>query len=258
MNKSNWTTYRIACILWAPMLIVCAGTLHAQGMSFSVYMDTTPGESSLYMVTSVADNSWGCSHGGYMTTARLTSPSGRTVASQSSGLQASTSLDYNDEYGDYSVATDGSYQCSCIFGGTAGFGGSQTTFVQRPTSLNMYKTDALTGTPTGCSVPARYWNFRDYQVMDQQTPPQAILKVMSMKETFTTPTNTCQVSFVAGDQPTGSSGQFRDQFFMCGPVPVCDGGGSCQTVRSQTWKADGNQVGQYTITYTCSGVTINP
>jgi len=81
---------------------------------------------------------------------------------------------------------------------------------------------------------------------------------MFMDETFSTVENSCRVGFVEGDGYTTSAGTFRDNFFMCGPVPLCDGGGTCKTVRSQSWKADGHPVGPYTITYTCSDVTITP
>jgi hypothetical protein len=48
-------------------------------MSFSIYTDawSDSGQDTLYMYASVVDNSSGCSHGGYMTNARITSPSGR-------------------------------------------------------------------------------------------------------------------------------------------------------------------------------------
>jgi hypothetical protein len=98
--------------------------------------------------------------------------------------------------------------------------------------------------------------YRDYQVMDQQNPAQPIQKVMQITETLTTGENTCGLPFTEGGGPSQSNGTFRDNLFMCGNVPACDDGGSCTTVRNQTWKADNHQVGQYTLTYTCSGVTV--
>jgi len=52
------------------------------------------------------------------------SPSGRTATSSSNGLSAQTSLALNAEEGNYSLSTNGTYRCSCIGGGTAGYGGS--------------------------------------------------------------------------------------------------------------------------------------
>jgi hypothetical protein len=227
------------------------------GMSFSVYTDTAQTSTTLYVYSTVADHSWGCSHNNYVTTANIVSPSNRQVHTTSSGLQANASLAVNGEFGSYSTYTTGTYFCSCIQI-TAGYGGGQSTFVQRPTSLNNYYSGTKTGTPAGCSSPARYWRVRDYQVMDQRAPAQPIRRTLFMDESFTTGTNTCNVGFIQGDGNTTPSGTFRDNFFMCGSVPACSNGGNCTTVRNQTWKADGYQVGTHTITYTCSGVTVTP
>jgi hypothetical protein len=253
-------SHRSFIVLLCAVLSVCFPARQAycqSGMSFSVYTDSSQTSSTLYVYSTVADNSWGCSHGGYSTTANIVSPSNRQAHSTSGGLQASTSLAISNEFGNYNVYTTGSYTCSCIHG-TAGYGGGGSTFVQKPTSLNNYYSGNLTGTPPGCSPPVRYWKVRDYQVMDQRVPAQPIARVMFMDESFTTPQNSCNVSFIQGDGNTTSSGTFRDNFYMCGSVPACSGSGSCTTVRNQTWKADSYQVGQYTITYTCTGVTVTP
>jgi hypothetical protein len=116
--------------------VVCAVLLNASPsyaftMSFSVYTTSAAGsnETRLYMYATVSDNSSGCVHGSYATTARIVSPTNRTATSQSSGLQASTSILFSGEVGNYSLVTTGSYTCSCIGGGTAGFGGSTTALV---------------------------------------------------------------------------------------------------------------------------------
>jgi hypothetical protein len=101
-------------------------------MSFSVYTAATTGnnETRLYMSASVVDNSQGCSHGNYETTARIVSPSNRTATSTSSGLQASTSIAINAEVGTYQMVTTGCYRCSCIGYGLAGFGSAIPKILQ--------------------------------------------------------------------------------------------------------------------------------
>jgi hypothetical protein len=120
---------------------------------------------------------------------------------------------------------------------------------QVPTSLQMYYTQ--TTYPAGY----RYFKVRDYQVRDQNA--QAIQKVMFADESFTGGENTCGVSFVQGDGNTFANGTFRDNLYMAGNPAACQGNGTCIAVKNQSWKVDGQQVTPgYTITYTCSGVTV--
>jgi hypothetical protein len=108
---------------------------YAQTMSISVYNDAASNAEAeddaytLYGYSSVDDNSSGCGHSGYFTTTHLTSPSSRHNSTGASGLSSGTSLGFDGEEGSWSIATSGSYQCSCIFGGTAGFGGSASAGV---------------------------------------------------------------------------------------------------------------------------------
>ena len=248
-------TASVSCAL----LLATSGRAQA-AMSFSVYTDAVQSLNRVQVFSTVIDGSSGCSHWGYMTTASIRTPSNRSASTSNFGLQSNTSIAINAEYGNYVATTSGSYSCSCIFGGTASFGGGRTVTVQKPTSLKMYNSGSLGGTPQQCSAfsppNVRYYRYRDYQVQDQNSQP--ILRKLQMQESFTTSQNTCNVSFVQGSTVTGDSGQFRDTFFMCGPVAACNNGGSCTTVRNQTWRADGNTVGQYAITYTCSTVTVSP
>ncbi len=66
----------------------------AQQMSFAVYSDVTlSGDgNTVYNYGSADDNSSGCTHWNYATTAQLNSPTGRSGSGGSSGLSASTSL----------------------------------------------------------------------------------------------------------------------------------------------------------------------
>ena len=112
-------------------LLAHADAGYTQTMSISVYNDSAPSgegegedEYTVYGYSTVQDNSSGCTHGGYYTTTHLTSPSSRHNSTGASGLASTTTLDFAGEEGTWSVATSGSYQCSCIKGGTAGFGGS--------------------------------------------------------------------------------------------------------------------------------------
>ncbi len=80
---------------------------------------------------------------------------------------------------------------------------------------------------------------------------------MRVDESLVTVTNTCGVNLASGGGYTTSSGTFRDNFYICGPVPACDTGGSCTVVRNQSLRIDGSPVSpSYTIIYTCSGVTV--
>jgi len=105
------------------VILVACGAVAAErhvsgqssGMSISVYTDVYQSEDlNMVVYATVMDNSWGCGHSGYMTTAYITSPEGRFASHQSSGLYGNVSIPIDAEYGDYSVNTSGTYQCSCI------------------------------------------------------------------------------------------------------------------------------------------------
>lgn len=113
--------------------IATSQVLLAQGMSFSVYNDVAANASTLYYYSTISDNSWGCSHGSYVSTAHILSPSLRSSSSQWNGLSASASISFSGEYGTYDVYTVGTYHCGCIGppgggGGTAGYGGGTEAF----------------------------------------------------------------------------------------------------------------------------------
>lgn len=70
-------------------VLLCAWPCAAQTMSFSVYTTANPANNSyaVGMYTNVVDNSTGCAHSGYSTTAKIISPTGRTASSTSNGSQ---------------------------------------------------------------------------------------------------------------------------------------------------------------------------
>jgi len=127
--------------------------------------------------------------------------------------------------------------------------------VQVPTSLSVVTSlsDHASGKPSGCGAGCTpyYYKFRDYRVMDLFNDP--INKVMNLTETFSTPINTCQAEFVAGQATTDNQGQFKDNFFFYGNS-ICDTGGSCSIARLQAWKENASNinVANYTLTYTCT------
>lgn len=137
--------------------------------------------------------------------------------------------------------------------------------VQVPTSLSVHTalSDQCSHPPTcqppGCTggCAAYYYKFREYQVMDGASPPQPIRRTMTLSESFTTPQNSCNATFVQGQATTNSAGIFKDTFFFYGNS-ICDGGGSCTVVRNQTWRenSSNNNVASYTLTYTCSSFSI--
>jgi len=131
---------------------------------------------------------------------------------------------------------------------------SQTLItVQLPTALSVYTqlSDHTSGSPCGSGCTPYYYKFRDYRVMDQFNNP--INKVMSLTETFTTPTNTCQAEFLFDEATTDNLGRFKDSFFFYGNS-ICDSGGSCSITRLQAWKENASNinVANYTLTYTCT------
>jgi hypothetical protein len=178
----------------------------AQTMSFSVNNDTALAGDGLYLYGDVVDDSSGCSHGGYSTTAEIYSPSGRSASSQSSGLSASTFLALNGESGDYTVDTRGTYQCSCIFGGTAGYGNTQHVTPRTPGDL--------------VSVPPDYWQYvdlgnyllrRTWQVLDQSGAPYNYGN-MTVNEAYSALTNGCNIVVSQGRGTTNSGGRFCDKY----------------------------------------------
>jgi hypothetical protein len=114
------------------LVLVIASQGIAQQMSFAVYNDVSASGSgnTIYNYGSADDNSWGCSHWGYSTTVRLYSPSGRN-SSRSGSLSANTSLAFADDSGNWGAVTQGTYNCSCMYGGTAGFGGGTSFYAGR-------------------------------------------------------------------------------------------------------------------------------
>src|SRR4051812_10636484 len=85
------------------------GLAQSSGMSISVYtdLDQTSDFENMYVHATVIDNSWGCYHGGYMTTTYIYSPSNRVVSSQSSGLSSTSTIPIDEEYGEYTAYTSG-------------------------------------------------------------------------------------------------------------------------------------------------------
>jgi hypothetical protein len=134
LRSSRFT--RIAIILAA--CCAFAQGAAAQTMSFSTYSDAAANSSGVInMWTTVVDSSSGCSHGNYLTTARVVSPSNRTSSSSSSGLSSSTNLSIDDEWGDYSLVTTGTYQCSCMFNSTISFGAPAVTAAASETTIEV-------------------------------------------------------------------------------------------------------------------------
>lgn len=119
MLQRSWTSIVAGTI---GVFLVAANAAVAQQMSLAVYNDVSGGE-TIYNYGSAEDNSWGCSHWGYSTTARLYSPSGRNSSGTAGGLAASTALSFADDSGNWSGVTQGVYNCSCIYGQQAAFGG---------------------------------------------------------------------------------------------------------------------------------------
>ena len=134
-------------------MCLCASPALGQsyGMSFSIYRDAYASSdlSTLHMWTTVSDNSWGCTHSNYNTVAHIVSPTGRNSYHQSTGLSSSTSITINDEMGDYTISTSGTYYCSCSYQ-TLGFGGGEILGVSIHIS---YFTDGF-AVPLGCHYPS--------------------------------------------------------------------------------------------------------
>lgn len=243
------------------VLVCCLASsaldVQAQTMSFSVYTNPTAGYGWVNVASSVLDNSSGCSHWGHTTTAAIYSPSSRSASSTSGGMQAGASLSISAEFGTYSTVTTGSYHCSCIFGGNAGYGGGQPIVVPKPEYAHPYNFSDQGGTPSWCQTAPRYWKVRDYQVRDGNHA--AIQRVMTIGESFSNQSSNCfGVPFAVGGGPSQPNGTFRDNLFICGS-PTCDSGGSCSFSRSQTFSADGQSLSPtFTQSYTCNTASVTP
>ena len=191
-------------------------------MSFSIYTDVTQSQNlTMEMYATVIDNSWGCTHSGYMTTAHITSPSGRHASHQSSGLHGSVSIPILDEYGDYTVTTSGSYGCSCIFGGTAGYGGGgQTVSPRRPAGLASVPEDQFTYTSPGNYLRTRIW-----QVKDQHTAPWNYIGPVSESFEEFAGENGCNLTIIVDSTFTNNQGRFQDRYGnhnnQPNPIPAC-------------------------------------
>ncbi len=144
------------CLTFVAMGIPCRG--QSYGMSFSVYSDGYPSTDglTLYMCSTVSDNSWGCSHSTYQNTRRLTSPSGRTNYTQSSSMNGSVSLSIAGEYGEYLGYTYGNYYCSCY----RGFGGYGSIPISILLSISNGKYQWIGGSNPAAS--ARYYACQGY------------------------------------------------------------------------------------------------
>lgn len=120
------TVFLVALVIGAVPAITSPAS--AQSMSFSVYQDAALSNAFLvHGYVTVQDNSWGCTHGNYSTTANIYSPTGRNNPGTSGGLYSNTTLSMNGEEGNYTVVGLGSYSCSCSqFGVPGRFGGSRS------------------------------------------------------------------------------------------------------------------------------------
>lgn len=84
---------------------------------------------------------------------------------------------------------------------------------------------------------------------------------MGLNENLTVTSNSCGVSLLRNFTGTFTTAQgtFRDNYFMCGNVAACGGGGSCTLLATQGYQVDAVTVSPtFTLTYTCSNVTISP
>jgi hypothetical protein len=138
-----------------------APSADAQTMSLSVYTDAYVNEDGLFsMWGNVIDNSSGCGHTQYMTTANIQSPSGRVAQRQSSGLASDTSIWVGEDEGSYSAYITGTYLCGCNGppgggGGPAGYGGGQLYSVRPYTARygwSLRRSDALPHGPNSNDV----------------------------------------------------------------------------------------------------------
>ena len=116
----------------------------AQVMNFSVYTVGTLSSdgSTIFNSVTVQDNSSGCTHSGYITSANISSPDGRYAPSGGwSGMVANTNIATNSVFGNYALSGSISYYCSCFRniagagGGIIGAFGLATSYMQSPTKV---------------------------------------------------------------------------------------------------------------------------
>jgi hypothetical protein len=145
--------------------------------------------------------------------------------------------------------------------------------VRKPSSLQLV-TGSDTTNPTGhtCNAGATsntcqqskfqgsgtynsYLRTRSYHIMDQFSPPQWIQGyALDIQESYTAPTGQCASDRVV---TTGGPGDTAvDCFYFCSAT--CRSGGSCGVSATQTITVNGFSVGTESVTWTCSGVTIQP
>jgi hypothetical protein len=214
--------YRTLTFLLLALLSVARDGL-ASGMSFSVYtdIDQTQDFSSMYVHATVIDSSWGCSHYSYMTTTHIYSPSSRYASSQSSGMQSTTSISIEGEYGECTAYTSGLYNCSCMGGGTAGYGGSGQPVTPRvPSDLASIPPDQYT-----YNGPGNYLRTRVWQVKDQYGQAWNYGN-MPVSEGFAElgGQNGCNLAIDVGSASTNSQGRFQDEYGSANQtnfIPAC-------------------------------------
>lgn len=100
-----------------------------------------------------------------------------------------------------------------------------------------------------------------YQVLDLNSQPIAIAGI-PMVEAFTPISNTCSALNTppVGNGPTLPGGHFGDDFAFCRSACLpADANlqplGSCSLQVNHTWSANGLQVFNHTLTYTCTSIT---
>jgi hypothetical protein len=238
----------------------------SSGMSFSVYNNTQVYNASLDLDGSVLDNSWGCSHGSYSTTARIYSPTNRTAASTSAGLSAEVTLPLNGEYGNFTLVTNVSYTCSCMMNSVVTFSDGRTEQPKVPANVQQAGSDYFTRIASG-----NYLRRRTWQVLDQTS--RALARGgMSVQENFTIQSgqNGCNLSVFTGSTSTNSQGRFCDKYGnpaisdsgcttsnnQARTIAACGTNPQCTSRFSQKYTISSYQLAPNTVTYGCLDVTI--
>lgn len=239
--------------------LVLARDGFAQTMNFSVYTDGFETGDGLYLDSdaTVIDDSTGCTHSGYYTSTRITSPSGRYSQTQEPGLSSSTSLAIDDEFGDYTLDTEGTYVCSCIFYNTAMFGGpAQTVTTRTPTDLVKSGDDTFTSRSIGDYTRGRTW-----QVLDQSGAPWNYGGA-AVNENYTPVAgqNGCNIQIRTAQTTTNSNGAFSDCYGNCSgseTIPACTtlASPNCTSAFTQTITVAGKPF-NVSVTYGCWDVTV--
>jgi hypothetical protein len=90
--------------------------------------------------------------------------------------------------------------------------------------------------------------------MDQFSPAQAIKGFgLRIEESYTTPSGPCAGGpVIIGEPALGDT--VTDCFYFCSET--CRTGGSCNVSATQTIKVNGFTVATKSVTWTCTGVTI--